>query len=61
MKSMTSRSPLVTIPCIKGDIEYIRTLVLNLVVISDLTKRFCASLKHNNVGQTKFIKPNSQR
>ena len=26
-----------------------------------LTKRFCASLKHNNVGQKNFIKPNSQR
>ena len=26
-----------------------------------LTDRFCASLKHKNVGQTKFIKPNSQR
>ena len=27
----------------------------------DLTKRFSASLKHKNVTQTKFIKPNSQR
>ena len=26
-----------------------------------LTKRFRASLKHKNAGQTKFIKPNSQR
>ena len=26
-----------------------------------LTKCFCALLKHNNVGQTKFLKPNSQR
>ena len=26
-----------------------------------VTKRFCASLKHRNIGQTKFIKPKSQR
>ena len=26
-----------------------------------LTSRFCASLKHKDDGQTKFIKPNSQR
>ena len=26
-----------------------------------LTCRFCASLKHKDNGQTKFIKPNSQR
>ena len=26
-----------------------------------LTARFCASLKHKYDGQTKFIKPNSQR
>ena len=26
-----------------------------------LTKRFYASLNHKNAGQTKFIKPNSQR
>ena len=26
-----------------------------------LTSRFCASLKHKYDGQTKFIKPNSQR
>ena len=26
-----------------------------------LTKHFYASLKHKNVDQTKFIKPNSQR
>ena len=30
-------------------------------VVGGLTKRFCASLKHRNVGQKKFIKPNSQR
>ena len=26
-----------------------------------MTCRFCASLKHKDDGQTKFIKPNSQR
>ena len=26
-----------------------------------LTSRFCASLKHKYDGQTKFVKPNSQR
>ena len=26
-----------------------------------LTSRFCASLKHKDDGQKKFIKPNSQR
>ena len=29
--------------------------------VSLLTGRFCASLKHKYDGQTKFIKPNSQR
>ena len=29
--------------------------------LKQVTKRFCASLKHRNVGQKKFIKPNSQR
>ena len=28
---------------------------------ASLTCRFCASLKHKDDGQTKFIKPNSQR
>ena len=28
---------------------------------SSLTRRFCASLKHKDDGQKKFIKPNSQR
>ena len=29
--------------------------------VGSLTSRFCASLKHKYDGQTKFIKPNSQR
>ena len=29
--------------------------------ISSMTRRFCASLKHKDDGQTKFIKPNSLR
>ena len=38
--------------------------VVGAVSIDDvvhLTSHFCASLKHKDDGQTKFIKPNSQR
>ena len=27
----------------------------------EVTRHFCASLKHKDDGQTKFIKPNSQK
>ena len=30
-------------------------------VVGGMTCRFCASLKHKYDGQTKFVKPNSQR
>ena len=30
-------------------------------LLGGVTARFCASLKHKYDGQTKFIKPNSQR
>ena len=46
---------------------YIPRLTTNIVSLNQLdeagslTNRFRTSLKHKNVGQTKFIKPNSQR
>ena len=36
-------------------------LVPDDVVVAGMTCHFCASLKHKDDGQTKFIKPNSQR
>ena len=46
----------------KAKIEVIQNLPLSadedLQRFKELTKRFLWSLKHTNVGQTKFIKPN---
>ena len=36
-------------------------LIYGWEFVGGLTCRFCASLKHKDDGQTKFIKPNSQR
>ena len=44
------------------DKETTRSLLLcEITRLPPLTGRFCASLKHKYDGQTKFIKPNSQR
>ena len=45
----------------------VRRILINLIIAtsekvsSELTCHFRASLKHKDDGQTKFIKPNSQR
>ena len=62
-KAPTSNEAILIIKGLMRNLERIKVEISNssILLIRHLTCRFCASLKHKDDGQTKFIKPNSQR